>query len=76
MGDRLSRMLRIDADSAIRREWRHGHTVCSAHGLTYRRHFDGGDPDCARYVGRQCGNCYVYADTGMHWDTCAQRGRP
>jgi hypothetical protein len=52
---------------------------CSAHGKTVAEHVDGYANDCtavpSNLVERGCGDCETYGGTGLHWDTCPQRGR-
>lgn len=49
---------------------------CVAHGKTISQHVDGYAHDCTEppdYGHEDC--CGTYGQTGMHWDTCSQRGR-
>lgn len=45
--------------------------ACSAHGDKRCLHCHRNASDCAQADGQ----CSVYATTGMHWDTCANRVR-
>lgn len=53
---------------------------CVAHGKTAHEHVGAYANDCTAIPKRMhitggCWDCEVYAETGMHWDTCPQRGR-
>jgi hypothetical protein len=53
---------------------------CMAHGRTVAEHVNGYEHDCTEppaHAGRagQCPDCAWWEDTGMHWDSCPQRGR-
>lgn len=67
--------------AAVARDEQHR---CPAHGKTVAEHIDEYANDCTRLppfdleVQRWpdgCPSCSTYAETGMHWDTCAYRGR-
>lgn len=55
---------------------------CSAHGKTAIEHIDGYANDCTATPpitdgspSDECTQCETYQQTGMHWDTCPNRGR-
>lgn len=52
---------------------------CSAHGRTLAEHERDDPPDCNAppilAMGTGCAECETYAESGLHWDTCPQRGR-
>jgi hypothetical protein len=55
---------------------------CSAHGRTAIEHVDAYANDCTAPTmwadgspSDECSSCSTYAEGGMHWDTCPNRGR-